>query len=219
MIIKKLLTFVTAVTIKPLVLVTSLVIGLSSFIGTRIWMESQSFSAPRSYVVKIQSVSGHGSGVLIAPGLALTAFHVTGPEGKDLMVNGKPIQVLKYDQILDISLIKVDATCPCAPLGTLPEEDTRIVTVGYPLDAGQFATEGHMQGIHLERIRMLVSSPITFGNSGGGVFAFQGGQWRLVGVAVETAGANLGFFGVPVFHLVGAVSITNIMEFIHDRRG
>lgn len=207
MIIKKLLTYVLAT-----------IIGLSSFIGTRVWMDSQSFSAPRSYVLKAESDQGSGSLVMVAPGLALTAAHVSGTDGNRLKVNGQLIKVVKINFDLDVALVAVSAPCPCAPLGVLPEEDDRVVAVGFPLTVSQFATVGHMQGLSPNNNHLLASAPIIFGNSGGGLFAFQQGQWKLVGITVNMAGANLGMFGVPVPHIVGSVPITSIMEWLHDRR-
>ena len=196
-----------------------------SFVVTSIYLDSQSFNTPRSYVHKIyqlregciepsrECVSGSGSAVMVAPGLALTVAHVAG--NKKLYILGKPVTTVKIDEERDIALVSVALDCPCAPIGSMPNLDDKVVAVGWPLGAVEFATEGRVQG--WDRFRIWSSSPIAPGNSGGGLFAFQAGEWKLVGITVEVAGLNLGFFGMPVVTMTRSVDVDTIMYFIHHK--
>lgn len=197
----------------------------TSFVGTSIYLDSQSFDTPRSFVHKIyqlregctepsrECVGGSGSVVMVAPGLALTAAHVAMNE--NLYINGKLTKTIKIDEERDIALVSVALDCPCAPLGNMPNLDDKVVAVGWPLGAVEFATEGRVQG--WDRFRIWSSSPIAPGNSGGGLFAFQAGEWKLVGITVEVAGLNLGFFGMPVVTMTRSVDVDTIMYFIHHK--
>ena len=198
-------------------LVTALmaVTFVGSFAGTRVVEDYMSYHSPRAYTHHIVSDHGAGSMVVLAPGLGLTAAHVTGPAGVGFTVEGKPIKILKYDATLDLTLFEVDLPCPCAPIGTLPYPDEKVVAVGYPLSAGQFATEGRIQDYSFKETRLETSVPIMFGNSGGPLFAFQDFRWKLVGIMVQVHGTNLGFLGVPIPTMSRAVPVTNILEFIH----
>ena len=194
-----------------------------SFVGTSIYLDYSSFDTPRSYVYKIYNLregcteldsaceGGSGSAVVIAPGLALTAAHVA--VNKNLYINGKPVTTVKIDEERDIALVSVALDCPCATIGSMPNLDDKVVAVGWPLGAVEFATEGRVQGWDVFRI--WSNSPIAPGNSGGGLFAFQMGQWKLVGITVEVAGMSLGFFGMPVVTMTRSVDVNTIMYFIH----
>jgi S1-C subfamily serine protease len=187
-----------------------------SVIGTSVYLEGQSFETPRSYVHKIYqlredgSKGGSGSAVMVAPGMALTAAHVA--VNDNLHILGKPTKTIKIDEERDIALVSVDLPCPCAPLGSMPNLDDRVVAVGQPLGEAEFATEGAVQGWDVARI--WSSTPIAPGNSGGGLFAFQYGKWKLVGVTVEVAGLNLGFIGIPVITMTRSVDVETIKRFI-----
>ena len=201
-------------TLKSLIAIITLFVA---FGATHVYKHSLSYDAPRSYTYQLVSNHGAGSAVMIAHNLGITAAHVTGPMGDGFTMAGKPIKVLRYDDKLDLTLFEVDITCPCAPLGSLPEEDSFLIAVGYPLGVGQYVTEGRMQTIHLADIKLETTVPIMFGNSGGGLYAFQDWQWKLVGIMSQVHGTNLGFFGVPVPTMSRAVPITNILEFIHRK--
>ena len=184
------------------------------FVGTSIYLDSQSFGTPRSYVHKIYDErGGSGSVVMVAPGLALTAAHVA--QNKDLFILGKPVKTLKIDEERDIALVSVDLPCPCAPIGSMPNLDDKVVAIGFSLGKAEFATEGRVQGWDVFRI--WSNNSIVFGNSGGGLFAFQMGQWVLIGITVETAGANLGWLGIPVMHMTRSVDVNTIVYFIHHK--
>lgn len=199
--------------LRSFVLVCTLVV---SFMGTRLYLNSQDFSYPRSTVHNIRGDYAEGSGVMIADRLMLTAFHVTGPEAPGMTVNGKPVKVLKYDEANDITLLEVEQSCPCIPISTdLPDPDQRVIAVGFPLGLGKVTSIGLAQHIHGNKLLAVI--PIAFGNSGGGLFMWNGWHWVLAGITVQVSGAPLGMgFGIPVFHLTKSVPSQNILKFIHN---
>ena len=183
-----------------------------SFVGTSVYLDGHSSNTPRSYVEKLyQESGGSGSAVVIAPGLVLTAAHVA--LNDKLLINGKPTKVLKINKAVDLALVQAAVDCPCVPLGTDVNMDDRVMAVGWPLGHLEMATEGRVQG-WMDRL-VLTDSTIAPGNSGGGLFAFQDGQWKLVGVTIQVAGMGWGFgFGLPVLHMVRSVPIQTVKEFI-----
>ena len=183
-----------------------------SFMGTTIYLDSVSSLVPRSYVEKLyQESGGTGSAVVIAPGLVLTAAHVA--INDKLLINGKPTKTIKIDKNKDLALVQASVDCPCAPLGVDVNLDDKVMAVGWPLGHLEMATEGRVQG-WMDRL-VLTDSTIAPGNSGGGLFAFQEGKWKLVGVTIQVAGMGWGFgFGLPVLHMVRSVPIQTVKEFI-----
>jgi hypothetical protein len=142
---------------------------------------------------------GSGSAIVIAPGYALSAWHVfqtaenfgfsvTAVEGSR-EIN---LKVVKKDEESDLVLISGDFQCPCAPLATaMPDLDERVLVVGYPLYSIyqlQFMAEGTYQGLMVERNKAAMNGHAAPGSSGGGVFYKENGKWRLFGI-LESIGA------------------------------
>lgn len=163
-----------------------------------------------------------GSGVMIAPRIMLTAAHVVAdwPEGTTPRVGGDPARVVRMDVARDLAILLVSLGCPCASFTVDLPRDAPAVAIGYPL-GGVLAnvavlTEGRVQAlIELEHgWRVLATTPIAFGNSGGGLFV--GG--KLAGIIVEMPGqiVPMGWaaISVPVGHLALAVPVTTIREFL-----
>lgn len=183
----------------------SVFLSLSSVLGFISWHQdlvNQAFTqaSAATYSVEIgyspQAIIGSCSGVLIKSGVLLTAAHC---KREYLKVNGKEAKVLKFDEKSDLLLLSVDAQCPCIPVskGRVQVNQT-IYTYGFPFGAvlgfSKVLTEGQIQGIvasssEVPEIEghMLSTLPIAPGNSGGGIFAFEGG--RLVVVSVVSKGA------------------------------
>jgi hypothetical protein len=167
---------------------------------------------------------GNGSGVMIAPNRMLTAAHVAEVHSRDrpLMVDGRPIiKVLKIDYERDLALISVASGCPCVPVGSLPENDTDVELVGYPLNGyvgTQIVTEGRTQGLHPDKQRLIATTNASPGNSGGGLYAFQKGEWRLVGILIQISGVNGPIFGTPAYvhYLSYSVDTDTIKGFLAD---
>jgi len=192
----------------------------ASFLGTSLIRASYSYSAPRDYVHKIVAGESAGSAIVIAPGYALTAAHVVRGEAP-LFINGLKVVSKWFDVHKDLGLVYIPGLeCPCAPLADgFPLQDTPIVTVGYPMGKVQYATEGRVQEVANENIpRLYVSSPVIFGNSGGGTFQWSWVHgWELVGVLVEVEGFTPFIQPYFITHMARIVPITTIHEFLKEK--
>lgn len=131
---------------------------------------------------------GNGSGVMISPGVMLTARHVADKitEGLDLYVEPQHIKasVIRVSRDHDIALVSVPGIgCPCAKLAKeAPKIDDPISIIGYPLNktiGAQIKTNGEYQAKTEDKY--VTTAPTYFGNSGGGLF-FNG---KLIGILVE----------------------------------
>ena len=200
----------------------TIVVLLVSFTAMSLFLNKQSFDTPRSTVYQIVTDrANQGSGVMIAPHLMVTAGHVANHTSPTkIFVNGKEAQVLEIDENRDLALLWVEQVCPCASLALeSPDVDTEVIAVGFPLGMAQVATTGRFQGA-VANSRVLSTTSIIFGNSGGGLFAwnwFSGiPKWELVGITVEVPGINLGFFGIPIFNVTRSVPAESIFKFLHE---
>lgn len=156
------------------------------------------------------------SGVVISPGVVLTASHCLSPaEMLTLKPGGtKPVVIASGDDRLDYALLRfpaAEAPCPCAPIAereAAPDES--VVIVGYPRGIlTQVVTLGESQGVQdnprMQYGRRLVTTaPVAGGNSGGGVFVYRDGEYQLVGVLVESAS-----------HLSFAIPLADLRPFIN----
>ena len=179
-------------------------------------VETGSYEQARASVHLVNVRGGNGSGVMVAPFLMLTAAHVVG-DGKDITVGPKayPAKLVHKDEKNDIALLHVAIVCPCAPFALPPKQDDTVLVVGFPVNHNigiQIATEGRIQG--LKENRLQLSAQAVGGNSGGGVFVMQGGEWRLAGILVEVAGWCMGFACYPVPHLSRAVDTQTMTDFM-----
>lgn len=163
---------------------------------------------------------GNGSGVMIAPGRMLTAHHVAVQAevfGDQFTVEGKPVKVLREDEQIDIALLEVQASCPCATLvEALAVIDEPVALVGYPKSRSvhvQVVTRGEVQGYYEHR--MVVTAPGALGVSGGGVFVKQDGRWLLAGIVVELSSqCSMPNICSPIAHLTHAVDAKTIRTFL-----
>ena len=158
---------------------------------------------------------GTCSGVMVAEGHMLTAAHC---DQGILVVGVSPAKVLKKDEDADLLLLKVDMGCPCVEIGEQPYVDDKVETIGFPLYGSiklQILTEGRVQGILPDRSKFYsMTSPIMFGNSGGGVFK----DGKLVGIVSALFGDALGgMFPFVVPHLAVAVRADVIKDFVNAR--
>jgi hypothetical protein len=131
------------------------------------------------------------SGVMVAPGVMVTAGHVASFKG--LRVGGEVVRVLYLEDTgaRDIAVLQVISDCPCAALAqVLPPLDTPVVAVGFPEHptvGTQILTRGEIQGSTFTHgARLVHTAAIAPGSSGGGLFARDAhGRWLLIGINVE----------------------------------
>lgn len=174
------------------------------------------YEDPRATVHIIEVGEGNASGVMVAPFLMLTAAHVVG-DMQNLTVGPKklPAKLLYKDDANDIALLHVAMDCPCASIAAPPEADVPVLVIGYPIHQHvgvQVVTEGKTQGVNGNRLAM--TAPAAGGNSGGGVFVYQFGEWKLAGILVEITGWCSGFACFPMPHLSRAVSTDVMTKFL-----
>lgn len=171
---------------------------------------------PRQAVHLVEVPGGNGSGVMIDKFLMLTAAHVIG-DGNNVTVGPKkyPAKLILKDEKLDIALLHVAIDCPCTPLADIPAMDDKVVVIGFPVNQHvgmQVMTEGRVQGI-LEN-RMQLAASVAGGNSGGGVFVVQHGEWKLAGIISQVVGWCIEFSCYPAMHLSRAVDPITMRNFV-----
>jgi S1-C subfamily serine protease len=186
-------------------------------------------SYPRDQVrVVMVSTGGNGSGVVIRPGLILTAKHVAVVPGLVLVKDGtKGTGVVMAEQEeVDLALIRyplAEASCPCVRLADSEAAiDEPVFVIGYPLGIAQMVTMGHAQSIqevyitddwgqtHKLGKRLVLTAGVMPGNSGGGVFVFRDGEYQLVGIMVQ-------MMPMPGGPISFAVPLAEIKDFLAGR--
>ncbi len=136
-------------------------------------------------IVKIVGKGAVGSGVVIAPGMVLTAAHVLeGMAEVDVAIGRKrrDARIVSRNHRIDLALLAVDTTGTTPlPLRRSPlDEKAPVWAVGYAFGKrlktgqGRFRTEAN---------RLLyTSAPVDFGQSGGGLLSCENGRLVLTGI-------------------------------------
>jgi hypothetical protein len=139
------------------------------------------------------------SAVVVAPDHALTARHCI---SYGMRVDGVDVAYVTAPLVQheDAALIAAPGLeCPCAFIGELPAPGDTVVAIGFPgaLDGKQHVTESAKvravlrlrefapwaQGPLAAGTFIFTDKPILLaGDSGGGLFALQDGQWVLIGI-------------------------------------
>ena len=201
-------------------LIATVFIFLGGFAYHQAYENTNQLSNIRGATRLLSNGFGNGSGVMIAPNRMLTAAHVAIVPG--LVLNEKPVKVLKIDPIKDIALLEVEADCPCVNLGKPVKVDDEIITIGYPIYNMvklQILTEGRAQGVMQMTEEdggkianyLVITSHVAPGNSGGGVYNKRG---ELVGILVGVATVNMIMFSQIIPHLAFAVNVNTIKDFL-----
>lgn len=153
------------------------------------------------------------SAVTVAPGRALTAKHCL---QRGMTVDGYKVEKIVtsagYD---DIAVLHVPGlVCPCVAPGVRPAKGDQVIAVGFPADregnrAISAVARVHSVGALRESFpalpwreaeeHFIVSDApiITHGDSGGGLFSLQDGEWKVIGINAigVPAGPCLPFVG------------------------
>lgn len=176
-----------------------------------------------SYPITTQNGQRYCSATKIAENRFLTAAHCT--TSLELFIEDKygeihPANLVKSYPLHDLAILSANIPGPWAVLLPVkPKLGEPVVVVGFPLGIGPFVVEGLWNGEVLwpsddPNPRNVVSAPIAPGNSGGGVFVYHQGRWKLC--AVAQAIPNIGGFApLPVFH-IGLVSDYSVLKEIMD---
>lgn len=144
-------------------------------------------------------IVGVGSAIVITPHLAITAGHMFKDSNQRhyVVVNGREQEVrpIKLNKSRDVAVVSGKFSCPCAPIGEMPVSvDQDVVSVGFPLYTlynVQFLSRGSIQSLDMEGF--LVSSTSTApGGSGGGLFRWERGEYRLVGLVAAIGMTPIG---------------------------
>lgn len=180
------------------------------------------------YIIQTADGRGNGSGVLVAPGVILTARHVAEAVAYvPLFVKHdgvlRKVKVKAMDTNADLALLEVDGMADldlkvASISSSLPSNGTEVKAVGFPMNRtfqGQITTEGKVVGIVEDRL--MATASILPGNSGGGLFARNWYfKYEVVGITVSAPIIPLGFTAVPAFHIGNSVPSNYIWLFLHS---
>jgi serine protease Do len=131
----------------------------------------------RKSVVKVETPSGQGTGIVIASGAVLTNAHVVARESAVALIDeagGKRDgSVVWRDRLLDLSLIRApDAPWPPIPVGDMSKvrEGDEVIALGHPLGFSFTVTRGIISARSREfdgKVFIQTDAAINPGNSGG----------------------------------------------------
>ncbi len=136
-------------------------------------------------IVKIIGEGAVGSGVVVAPGMVLTAAHVIeGMDDVDVTVGRKrrDARVISRNPRIDLALLAVDTgSIKPLPLRHSPlDEKASVWAVGYAFGKRLKTGRGEFRA---EANRLLyTSAPVNFGQSGGGLLSCENGRLVLTGI-------------------------------------
>lgn len=190
-------------------------------------VHSHNLERMREVTVLLDGEVGMGSGVVIAPGVVLTAAHVadnfdgtpfsvTTDAGRTYWAGNRVVYSDPEQDFAVVSAPNVD--CPCAMLaGAEQWRDGALWAVGYPMYPiyqAQTITTGALQG-HNRDGKLAMTVPIVMGNSGGPVFSRGYRGFELVGIVSSVTAAPPMIMGGPgglLPHLSYAVPLAAIQE-------
>jgi S1-C subfamily serine protease len=185
------------------------VVGLQTYAGA-------TAAPPRASVVLVEVDDGTGSAVMVGRGVAITNCHVI-ENMKAIWLwigqNRYPALPLKKQCEDDLALLGTTAPAPAVPIATsLPSLDEEVIAIGYPYGDVlrlQVVTYGRYQGA-TRRGLVAYTAQVSPGNSGGGLFVYQDGAWRLVGITSQVFAHH----GTPVPYLAFAVPLASIQRLL-----
>ena len=176
------------------------------------------------YTAVLITAKGSGSGVVVYSGngysLILTAQHVIS-DSKDGEVYAAlypqeeehPAKVVKTSNDYDLAIVRIEHEHDHVAKRMSGELSvfTPVWKIGSGLGQDPFPTEGMISAY--DEFTMTVTSPIIFGDSGGGIFIEIDGEYYLVGTVTSVAVARLGPFPNVVPHMANAYNMFAIEDF------
>ena len=168
------------------------------------------------YVVKVECSNGSGSGVIIN-GKVLTAAHVVNGTYNCVIIdaNGKMINSTldKIDSENDLALLKPETKLLVNGI-RMSKKDLKkydeVYTIGYPIGLEQILSKGHFQ--YNENHISLLNMNMFYGNSGGGVFAIEDKEIRLVGIVHAITICR----NQAITYLSACINRKTILNFLRD---
>ena len=176
------------------------------------------------------------SATKVDPTHLLTAAHCTRIDDILVVRDGDTVvghaKTVNRTLLSDLALMEIldGVEGPYASVASLEAlQDEEVVLAGYPLDAGEILTTGFVQGSTYREFTngeetigakyTIVTSPGTFGNSGGGLFVYRWGYgWQLIGVtsamAMQPVFTDFGYGYAPYNHVIYTVSQPEIVKFL-----
>lgn len=157
------------------------------------------------------------SAVVIKPEVALTAKHCV--DEPKLAVDGFAVTGIAPGEGDVATLTVPGLQCPCAPIGKRPAIGSKAHAIGFPGTHGgvrRVTPEAFVYKVGaaseifpwLEIVGTFIytlPSVLSPGDSGGGLFQWQGGGWRLIGINSHVLYSNP---FIPLPHVSGFVLVT-----------
>jgi len=170
----------------------------------------------------LMSNGGSGSGVVVYSGngysLIVTAQHVI-RDAENISValypqeKEYPAKVVKTSLDYDLALVRIEVEHKYVARRVLAKLDVfdRVYKVGGGLGNSPFPTEGIVSST--ADMVFQASSPIIFGDSGGGIFIKIGRNYYLVGIVISVAVARLGVFPNVIPHMANCYDAFALEDF------
>jgi hypothetical protein len=134
--------------------------------------------------------------------------------------------IVLYDKPQDLALLKVRDVIDYPSAKLYPREDADRVPLLVPLCACGAAlgekpvvTFGNLNGMQIEidgYEYWLSSAPSIFGNSGGGVYIYEDGDWYFLGIPSRVSVVFIGFGGSPVTHMGYFIPVFRIYRWLEE---
>lgn len=153
-------------------------------------------------------------------------FNIDKYDGTDLLTSEKIYyKIIRVDKIHDLALLEIlDKSTPRLKPAILakeaPEEGDDVWSVGYPMAQTRVISKGLFNEPQIGKFggqtlvkRYRSTAMIMGGNSGGPLYSFENGHYRVIGINVQMWLFN---GQIPITHMVVSATLEDIKAFIKD---